>query len=129
MGVIGPQQRFLEMQQPKMWKEGDLYRKKPGIELKYDPRIAKFSYDQSKKVSQMNHHQSQHKNSKQQQQQQEEQKNDGTALPTDPGQNQGSALKQAKAKGQSPNGKYWNKNSNNQNNVTSDDLINGSLFD
>merc|ERR1719410_1165974 len=36
--VIGPQQRFLEMQQPKMWKAGDLYRQKHNIVLDYDQR-------------------------------------------------------------------------------------------
>merc|ERR1712154_522440 len=37
--VIGPQQQFLEQQQPKMWRLGDIYRKKKNLVLEYDPRI------------------------------------------------------------------------------------------
>merc|ERR550532_1584172 len=39
--VIGPQQQFLERQQPRMWKLGDEYRRKNGIELVYDRRKGK----------------------------------------------------------------------------------------
>lgn len=35
--VIGPQQHFLEQQQPIMWKEGEIWRKKRGIRLDSDP--------------------------------------------------------------------------------------------
>merc|ERR1712154_703878 len=78
--VIGPQQQFLEMQQPKMWRLGDQYRKKHKITLKYDPRI------------QLNNNKLQEKY-----QTNDEQKSIDKVLPTDPGQNQGATLKHAKA--------------------------------
>merc|ERR1712157_377839 len=82
--VIGPQQRFLEMQQPKMWKAGDLFRAKHQIVLKYDQRAVKFAYDLNKtKDTMMN---AEHKNQDDDKQNQ----NNGVILATDPGQNQGS---------------------------------------
>jgi len=42
--VIGPQQQFLEQQQPKMWKAGDEYRKRHKIKLIHDPRIYNDKY-------------------------------------------------------------------------------------
>eukprot|EP01083_Nonionella_stella_P096581 271553_1 len=93
--VIGPQQQFLEAQQAKMWRAGDLYRKKRKLTLSFDPRT--------------HNHQNRNHNNKMNEEQkindrfadERENKNeDNKPLPTDPGQNQGATLKHAKAKHQ-----------------------------
>merc|ERR1712157_505472 len=141
--VIGPQQRFLEMQQPKMWKAGDLYRAKQQKQLKYDQRAAKFAYDsksskleqqQQQQQKQQQHPHTPLKKAKGANATNEELKNDDddVVLATDPGQNQGSALRQAKAKQQTPKNKAYGgmfgdggSNSNNGNNYNNG---NGSMF-
>ena len=108
--VIGPQQRFLETQQPKMWKAGDLYRQKHQKVLKYDQRAVKFSYDLN---SNKNKNKNINPNVDNMKAEISEQKDD-MVLPTDPGQNQGSALKHAKAEKQKDSfGHYDDVNMNN----------------
>jgi len=108
--VIGPQQQFLEMQQPKMWRAGDVYRAKHGIELRYDQRAKRAKG--KKQAPPQGHPQGQANEQAEQKDLHHrhnhiangdaEEKDDGSSGPlaTDPGQNQGSALKHAKAQQQ-----------------------------
>merc|ERR1712129_588251 len=118
--VIGPQQQFLEMQQPKMWRAGDVYRQKHGIELSYDQR-AKRAPRNSKVLSGANeqseqkdlqHRQSNHGNGD------VEEKSDAP-LATDPGQNQGSALRHTKAQAKAKTSNSNNSHSSNSNSTHS----------
>jgi len=102
--VIGPQQQFLEMQQPKMWRAGDLYRQKHGIQLRYDQRAKRVqgkkgqpAQPEQAEQKQLNNHLN---HAQEHDAANEEMKEDAAPLATDPGQNQGSALKHAKAQGQ-----------------------------
>merc|ERR1712087_533385 len=111
--VIGPQQQWLEMQQPKMWRAGDLYREKHGLKLHYDQRAKRHKNKGRPRTKQPPSKPEAEPEQKQlSQQQQDNHGNHGNAnhveyetkedgpLPTDPGQDQGAALKQAKAKQQ-----------------------------
>jgi len=111
--VIGPQQQFLEQQQAIMWKQGELYRQKKGIKLKFDPRNVQINHSQNS-----NHNFNGNGNSNRRANVDEdgdeeveqktsngyvEKRNDENvmhALPTDPGQNQGAVLKHVKAEHQ-----------------------------
>lgn len=107
--VIGPQQQFLENMQQIMWKDGDLYRAKHNIHLEYDPRMMVDECDDD------NHNRKKVKNSRkafvkrylESGNKNKENYNTNVVdyecksrqmLPTDPGMNQGQALKDAKAK-------------------------------
>jgi len=113
--VIGPQQQFLERQQKKMWKQGDEYRKKHGIQLAYDRRISNGQHNGSPKGG---GHMKVDGGDEQKDNLQSHRKHNvdddddikldsfvakgvgsGQPLPTDPGQDQGAALRHAKAKG------------------------------
>jgi len=96
--VIGPQQQFLEQQQSKMWKQGDAYRQKQNVALRYDPRTVKFAINHNhrlpRKESSVESAERNHgKNQK-------DETPPHKPLPTDPGQNQGAVLRHAKAQHQ-----------------------------
>jgi len=99
--VIGPQQQFLERQQKRMWREGDLYRKRNGKQLVHDRRIqsnkgnSNQSHSNTNDEEQKVNHQLQskaHSNFAA-----KDHNSNHQPLATDPGQNQGAALRQAKA--------------------------------
>jgi len=106
--VIGPQQQFLEKQQKKMWKQGDEYRKKKGMQLVHDRRIvrgqnANGNMTASDGMEEKGNLQSPHKHSVDDDDDIKldsfTAKGSDKPLATDPGQNQGAALRHAKAKG------------------------------
>jgi len=121
--VIGPQQQFLEQQQAKMWRLGDQYRKKHNLTLKYDQRLGHKNNNNNdeQKQNDDNHEHKSNDNTNNKQQK---------PLATDPGQNQGGALKHAKAEHQHQHqSQQDNTNGNNQyNQYNSNNNSNGSSW-
>merc|ERR1712087_422243 len=124
--VIGPQQQFLEMQQPKMGRAGDEYRRKHGIELRYDQRAKRAPKNLNSKglsgVSGANEQSEQkdlqHRQSNNVGNGDVEEKSDAP-LATDPGQNQGSALRHAKAQAKAKTSNSNNNHSHSSNSAHS----------
>jgi len=121
--VIGPQQQFLERQQKRMWREGDLYRKKHGIQLRFDRRISNHK-DPKNKTNNSNTNDEEQKVNHQSNSNNNSAATDSNShhkpLPTDPGQNQGAALRQAKASVQHQQGSGLNSSNKWEMSLTSD---------
>merc|ERR1712013_641949 len=119
--VIGPQQQFLEMQQPKMWRAGDVYRQKHGIALKYDQRAKRAQKKKSLKEKEQSeqkdlaHRHSNAANGDAEEEGDGDGNGNEAPLATDPGQNQGSALKHAKAQQQQQQQQQMGINNGNSN--------------
>merc|ERR1719447_2355708 len=85
-----------------MWKQGDEYRKKHGIQLTYDRRISNGQHNGSPKGGghmKVDGGDEQKDNLQSHRKHNFVAKGSGQPLPTDPGQDQGAALRHAKAKG------------------------------
>lgn len=93
--VIGPQQQFLEEQQPIMWREGMEYRK---MHQKLSRTLDPLSPAIRSKNGPLNGHENPHHrgNGREREVYQNKSPEGGKPLATDPGQDQGRALREAK---------------------------------